>query len=391
MTQEDTQGNVQSLEERRRKAALAMQTPEQRKRELEREKQQITLREKETQEAQRGRELEAAQKKREEETQILKIAEDREQKNRELSHLKKTQQKEEQLMAQKRTNLGIKSIRTFKDDLAESQKSTTPSWASGTPHEERHNDSKNRYVAEVEQSHRRGWLVWVIVIGIALIILAAGVGYTYFSDGGVIMTIKEPSAPAPIISTEQTYAIDLTGKSASEVRELLISELVTKAQKDGLTRSYFTSRATSTSTPELLDTNVWMRRAGLTPPGLLERSLDNTFDYGAYARVPNSAYLVLKTRAPQNAFSGMLQWEDTTLAADIIPLISGSTIDPALLSDNFEDRVVPGLNIDTRILRDTTGAIRLMYSVLSAQGVIVITKDENTLGELYRRLIVPAP
>ena len=395
MTLGNAHAEVGSLEERRRKAALAMQTPEQRARELAREKRRTAEREVERQKEREEGEREAAQKRREEEAQILKVAEEHERKRGEEGRLKKEKRAEEERSLLRRRELGIKPLRTFKSDLAEvSASSQMPSWVAAAPVHfalsTKRAGSKNRYIAEAGIAPGNSWSMWVIGIAVALVSLAAGAAYIYFGSGGGPTTVNDPSAPPAIISSEQTLSFDLTGKGPTEIRELLVREMITKPQKNGLTRSYFLTKATPTSTAEVLTAARWMRQAGLNPPGLLERSLGERFDYGSYVRVPNTSYLVLSTRAPQNAFSGMLQWEDTTLAEDIIPLISGTSIDAALLSDNFEDRVVPGLNIDSRILRDRAGAIRLMWSVLPAQGVIIIAKDETTLTELYRRIIVPA-
>jgi len=134
MTLGNAHAEVGSLEERRRKAALAMQTPEQRARELAREKRRTAEREVERQKEREEGEREAAQKRREEEAQILKIAEERERKRGEEGRLKEEKRAEEKRSLLRRRELGIKPLRTFKSDLAEvSASSQMPSWVAAGP------------------------------------------------------------------------------------------------------------------------------------------------------------------------------------------------------------------------------------------------------------------
>ncbi len=382
------------LDEQRRKAALAMASPEQRKRQLEREKREAELQSEREKQAEQAQALELARQKKEAEARILREAEEREQKQRENSRLEKARKAEEQISMLKRQALGINQLRTMKSDLERAQKKeASPTWAGsavpvGTPILNAH--SQKRYVAEEEPTRSRPILWWLGGGLLALLALGGGAAYIIFSSQGSIPgAAKEPSAPGALVTAEQTIAIDTTGKNPENLRSIITQKIITETHKTGLTRAYFTYQATPTSSPVVLGVGEWLNRVGASAPGLLVRSLDNSFDYGAYQLVPNAAYIILSSKAPQNAFSGMLQWEDTTLAKDLIPLVSGSTVDEGLLRGTFEDKVLSGLNIDARILRDTTGNTRLVYTVLSAQGVIIITKDEKTLAELYRRVIIP--
>lgn len=389
-------GDMGNLDEQRRKAALAMATPEQRQRQLEREKQEAITQEEKQKQEERAKAREEAKLKKERETSILKQAEERELKEKENSRLEKARRAEEQINALKRQTLGINQLRTMHSDSEQAQKkATTPTWTGAVPSVGRvtmaNSRSQKRYVAEAEPKRSRPFLWWIGGGIIAIAALAGGAMFIIVSSQESIPgSVKEPSAPGALVTAEQTIKIDSTGKTAEELLTAVITNIITETHKTGLTRAYFTNQATPTSTPEILSAEEWLSRMGTTPPGLLVRSLGSTFDYGAYQTISNAAYIILSTKAPQNAFSGMLQWEDTTLAKDLIPLVSGSTIDESLLRGTFEDRVAPELNIDTRILRDTSGSIRLIYTVLTAQGVIIITKDEKTLAELYRRIIVPA-
>ena len=118
------------------------------------------------------------------------------------------------------------------------------------------------------------------------------------------------------------------------------------------------------------------------PPSLL-RSLGNNFALGFHTFNGNHPFLVLKTGFYENAFAGMLGWEQY-MARDIFPIFGIKKKEgSAIFLRPFEDKTVK--NLDARVLKDDDGEILLFY-VFKDKGTIIITDSENTLSELVKRL-----
>jgi hypothetical protein len=104
--------------------------------------------------------------------------------------------------------------------------------------------------------------------------------------------------------------------------------------------------------------------------------------YGA----DKSPFLIFKTEFHENAFAGMLDWEQT-ISRDLTPLFGTAVLDEgrplnAPTDSFFVDRIIQ--NKDTRILIDLTGEERLLYSFIDTRTLVIAT-NRNTFLEILTR------
>lgn len=107
-------------------------------------------------------------------------------------------------------------------------------------------------------------------------------------------------------------------------------------------------------------------------PESVRRSLKNVFMFGFHnINQKIEPFLVLKTDFFQNTFSGMLKWEPY-IWNDLQKWgVEGE------VSGNFIDKIIK--NKDTRILQDQNGNIKIIYSFLDKETMLLTTNEATFL------------
>jgi hypothetical protein len=141
---------------------------------------------------------------------------------------------------------------------------------------------------------------------------------------------------------------------------------------------FYSAAATTT----LLKTADFLNILQVQAPRSLVRAFDPLFMYGIVGGSP-SAFLIIKLDSFENAFPGMLAWEQT-LEADIGGLFVTRDAAQNLPADtSFIDTAIK--NKDVRILRDEAGNTILLYSFYS-NNLLIITDSIYTLDNIESRL-----
>ena len=177
-----------------------------------------------------------------------------------------------------------------------------------------------------------------------------------------------------------------------------LSELIKTAdvKPNSIQNVYITKNITADEkvTKKTAESEEFMPIISSKIPDILLRSLSSEYMLGIHSWNGNQPFLILKTDSYENAFAGMLVWEEN-IAGDLSALFprnmppmmeEGTTTTEQILSykKKFEDVLV--INRDTRALRDEDGVIFLIYS-LPDKETVIITSNTGTLAELYGRLL----
>lgn len=228
-------------------------------------------------------------------------------------------------------------------------------------------------------------------------------------------------AAAPFLEVDQTVPVLV---SSSATHESLMTDLEAARAKLnislGLVARLYVAAATSTSkTPDPLPANELLALLAPDMPQDLQLTILPTYLLGIHSYDQNEAFLVLRVDSYQQAFSGMLAWEDF-MQRDLSPLFNyqppthiqnqpaaSSTIatlsaatssqttsqpESQVIRTGFVDQVVD--NHDARVLRNPAGDIILLWTFLD-RNTLVITTNQYTLSEVIRRVntssLVPLP
>lgn len=252
---------------------------------------------------------------------------------------------------------------------------------------------------ERESVHTRFMRKNIIIIVLSFLLAATGVLATY----GAFSLLKSPKIPElieitqAIIATEKSVQIPLEYLTQDELHSAIKKELArTGLPRGQMEAVYFIKNILI---PGELETMVEKTSIGIigpreifaiiknrAPSNLLRSLDDKSFLFGIHATSNNEVFLILKTDSFENAFSGMLHWEQN-MFGDIAPLLDISISEQGAVSNTtFQDVVIK--NSDARILKDDTGAVVLIYAFID-QETLVVTTNTATFDEVVKRLKTP--
>jgi hypothetical protein len=126
-------------------------------------------------------------------------------------------------------------------------------------------------------------------------------------------------------------------------------------------------------------------------PEILKRTLLPDFMVGTFSFGKNLPFIILKTSYFENAYAGMLSWEnDLEKDFQVLFRLTGYQTAGGILAEltpttikKFSDSVI--VNKDVRILKDETGQIMLLYGIIDKE-TIIITVNDTAFKEILTRL-----
>lgn len=214
--------------------------------------------------------------------------------------------------------------------------------------------------------------------GAALLTLAltgAFFGYREYTMRTLPPTLSVPESRIIAVQSEKTINF------ASTTRENLIASIweMSTGVGEGEIRHLVLRKGSDESSP-LATTAEFMEKMESRVPASLVRSFEPVFMMGSLL---NSRFIILKLSSFENAFPGMLAWEQN-MASDIGSLFATEqalkSIAPASV---FKD--VISRNKDVRILKGADDQPLLMYSFFDNQ-MLIITDNLATLQTVVERL-----
>ena len=177
-------------------------------------------------------------------------------------------------------------------------------------------------------------------------------------------------------------------------RDAIISALVKERDENTARLSSvvgFQVTSGAGDTTKTISAGSFLEKLQSHAPDELTRSLSDNFLFGLHVLNVPQPFLILKTGYYQNAFAGMIAWEndlENDLGPIFIPqeseLYASTTAGLLQRRMKFEDLVVK--NRDTRALRGANSKIIFLYS-FPDKNTIVITTNADTLEKISASLL----
>src|SRR3989344_1698443 len=281
-----------------------------------------------------------------------------------------------------------RGIRTFERDIATAMKEKKGSVIKIAIAEQTKKSSEKEIEGKVSKRN-------YIFLGLTLISILGGLGFIGFvvwqKIGNEIAPIE--AVVAPLIAAEKQKEIEITGLSESKIIAKIDEEMGNRTLRlDTIENIYLTETIGETKeamAKEPITTEKLFSIIGARIPSVLLRSLGPKFMLGVHVFNGNSSFLILKTDFYENAFLGLLKWENE-MPEDLLPPLGVKLTNENryLLDVGFRDITIK--NIDSRAILDQSGKAILIYSIPN-KDTIVITTGEDTLSEVVNRLNAPQP
>jgi len=233
------------------------------------------------------------------------------------------------------------------------------------------------YIGEGRKKHN------VVLILSILFILAVTSAISYFivlskeTPTGIVKQIRIKS----IIYADSSIVFDATPRGDFR-RDLETSLAQTEILNDKIKTIIFTDKDRDKT--KQIKASEFLGLLGVEVPSGLSRILEPEFMFGVHSQDTNYGFIILKNKSFENAFAGMLSWEESILS-DLGSILT-ETIAGRAEGASWEDLEIK--NTQLRGLRDNTDNTILLYSFLNKE-TILITASNDTFIEVLKRFQRP--
>ena len=309
----------------------------------------------------------------------------------------------------------IASLETYKGDVEKYVREKNISVAGVATAESRRANVRSLQVSAIAaqeegareaRTHSWGYYASLFGGGLVCILLAVGVVYWVATRTGQLPIAPAPQAPFIAVDGVVDILVD-----SNEDRTRLLTHLEKEKEASTLSLGLIeqlrpiaaSANQTNQNSLTLIGAQSFLSLLSPSIPPNLLRTLGQQFLLGAHSFSTPQPFLLLKTDSYEEAFSGMLAWEDT-MRSDLLPLFAytpsphagrGATPQTpdstqtttsqqnSLSQTGFTDAIVE--NHDARVLKNNAGDIYFLWTFLD-RTTIVITTNEYTLREVISRL-----
>ena len=297
---------------------------------------------------------------------------------------------------EKAKNTSPKSIvRTYKGDLATAIAADHLSSINIAIAENQKMNSQIRAEQQVEEPEQTGnYSKGKIIFFISLLLIIAGIvgiGFVFFMKSqNSTPTVQVQELPS-LFTTEYKNELNTDSMSSAKFAIALSSKFFDfNIPVNNFYNAYITIGTTTTR--RLINSGELNNLLNLKMPDLIRRTLLPDYMVGMYSFGKNIPFIVFKTSYFENAYAGMLQWE-VDMESDLRTIfrLPGYNNNAGILGSltpmaeaTFMDSVIT--NKDVRVLKDSSGEIRLLYGIIDKE-TIVITTSDVAFKEIINRLI----
>ncbi len=286
-------------------------------------------------------------------------------------------------------------IRTFQGDIADAIKNDNVSMIKVALAEKKRQETRGHFDTVIE-TKKNDYIFYVASIGVAIVAIIAFVLFIVFGTKEEVNNFIPGTTTQneSIIYSEFSTVIDTNNRDSNDI-ERLVARIKDEAFDLGNVKEIVLTTGTGTSTRKI-DTESFFRLMGTRASDSLIRSLDPNFYFGTYAfSRPYDTFFIFKVNSYDNAFAGMLQWENS-LDIDFGGLLitkkalvpsqnteaTASTTNTAVKRRMFIDKVMQ--NKDSRVLVDERGSVLMLYTFIDKKTLIIASSDKSLKELLFR-------
>lgn len=287
----------------------------------------------------------------------------------------------------------VRPLRTFQDDMASliEENKTTISGVLEAEEKRRRETGERRapkkeevLSAEKKARNKRLFLFGGVLVGLGIIAIA--LVFFLQSETGETLIQGTSRVHVSLIAADQKQTIALREHS----REKLLSAIEEKRREGILPLGRVEEIIIQKSDGSEYTANEIMP---LLAPSLSQsfvRALEPRFFFGLTQVGYREAFLILDTTSFHAGYGGLLDWEVSAIdeVGQILARLDGAAYKAATktagpVPSSFSDELF--LNRDVRVLRDQSGDISLMYSIID-RSTILIASSEESFKEALERL-----
>lgn len=293
----------------------------------------------------------------------------------------------------------LRTIRTYKDDIAQAMNRKKESLVSIAAAENKRRTRSGEFEPVGEVLHGQNLKkVGIVILSTALFVLGAGSALYFYGKSGA--GIVEPASKIPsVIFSDGEEELEITNLSRRQIlNELTAIKDRTRLSAGDIKNIFITETFTDKEEVDrkaLVSSSDFLNAIDAQLPASFMRSLEPIFMLGIHMSVSdgNQPFLILKTSFYENAFTGMLGWEKN-IKEDLAPLFGPENFN-VISNENYATSTLPVSdpvfsdtvikNKDARILKDGNGKAVLIYSFVDKDTIVMAT-NENTFGEILARI-----
>lgn len=280
-------------------------------------------------------------------------------------------------------------IRTYKSDAEETiQSGHISSINMAVAENKRMIERIKQNGEEIKKTNYNKIILIASVILVFIGILAFGIPFllNINSNSNTPTIVESPK----IITSDIEEKIDIGTINLSRIKTTIKERIVQSATRLGQIKQ-FTLIENDGTADKAITSEKFIELMKFNVPGELSRTTRPEYMLGMHNFNGNQKFLILKTNSYDITFAGMLSWEENLWqdfkevfelgVGDIVSTNSSSTI--GIEVRKFQDVIFN--NKDCRAVKDTSGKIVFLYSIINPN-TVVITTSTDTLKEIINRV-----
>ncbi len=279
---------------------------------------------------------------------------------------------EDEEAAFKKSDSSISPLRTYKSDFSAFAKEKNIGKVEMVAAEIKRGGQQAEEFASARKANPLLMLLIVAAVGVA-----GYLGYLFFTAANKPLPVKQHAQiPAPLIFSEKQDEIFLKDATRSELEGAIRREIQKPFALDNIVYVPIIKEEDLKET--YVDLPGFLATAQINPPTDLVSALEGSYMFGLFSRNERYPILILKIKLYENAFAGMIGWENK-IADDLGKIWP---VKKVTASDKFKDQTAE--NHDLRQLNDADGNLVLVYSFLN-RDTLAITTSEEAMNEIFKR------